>query len=105
MARNVSAWLPRMVRTPIAADSTIAQHVERAADTSQAARPSDARPPITIGARKAQLIPSRKDNGTATSAASEPSRLERKNSRLSASRGGSPSSPVNQATVAPLVKV
>ena len=57
------------------------------------------------GARRATLMPTTNDSGTATSAAIDPNRLARRKSVRSTARSGSPSSPANQATVAPLVNV
>ena len=61
-------------------------------------------PAMTIG-RRSDHPPSRNARGTATSAAPDPNRLARRNSAVSATRSGSSSSAVSQATVAPLVNV
>ena len=69
-------------------------------------RPSSTEiPPARRIGRRSDTPPSRNAGGTATSAAAEANRLARRNSVVSATRSGSPSSPVSQATVAPLVNV
>ena len=75
------------------------------ATTSHSASAIETTAPSTSGARSVQPRPSTNDSGTATSAAAEPNRLARRNSRVSWRRSGSSSSPLTHATVAPLVNV